>query len=42
MSWFNWKDAVYVCIMAFTIPFWFNAGDDVYWFLSGLVGICRG
>lgn len=42
MSWFNWKDVLWIAAMAFTVGVTHALGEDVYYWMTGLVDICRG
>lgn len=38
----DFKDVAMLTLAAFLTALFFNMGQDAYWALSGLVGLCRG
>ncbi len=42
MSRFNWKDLLWIAVFTFVGGFNWAAGADYYYYLTGLVELCRG
>lgn len=42
MSYFNWKDLCWIAAFGFAVGLTQTMGEDYYYYLTGLVDICRG